>query len=147
MSSVLAAALEYAARGWYVLPLDPWTHQPASPNHDAHTCDGADPWCRRRHTGWERLATTDLTRIARIWERKTWDIAIACGPSGLLVIDTATDDHLSAENTILNLARAHAKFPPTWTVSAPRRRPAPVLHHQHSAAHDDRHPGTTRPHR
>jgi hypothetical protein len=102
-----------------VLPLDPWTHLPVAPRHDAGACDGSDPLCRRGHVGWERRATTDLMRVARIWERGTWDVGIACGPSGLLVVDTATGDPVGGEATILDLARAHTKLPATWTVSPP----------------------------
>jgi hypothetical protein len=119
MSAVRAAALEYAARGWYVLPLDPHSHLPVSPRHDAATCDRSDPWCKKRHLGWESRATTDLQRVEQIWQRGTWDVGIACGPSKLLVIDTETPHHLDAENTIIALARAHAALPPTWTVATP----------------------------
>lgn len=120
-TALLASALEYAARGWHVFPLIPGTKKPATPRHRADQCDGTDPRCRAGHTGWEQRATTDLARITRAWTGDTaWGIGIACGPSGLLVIDTDTDtDGDTGEAVILALASAHGSLPPTWTVSTP----------------------------
>ena len=39
------------------------------------------------HLGWEPRATVDPDRIRRAWSRVPYDIGIACGPSGLLVLD------------------------------------------------------------
>ncbi|XVV14425.1 bifunctional DNA primase/polymerase [Actinoplanes sp. CA-131856] len=90
-----AAALGHAARGWHVFPLRPdnrphgpdQAKRPAFPDHGADRCTGTDPRCRDGHTGWEPRATTDPARIGRAWARSPYNIGIACGPAGLVVID------------------------------------------------------------
>jgi hypothetical protein len=87
-----AAALHSAARwcagrGWWVFPLRPGDKRPAFPDHTAERCTGTDPRCRNSHQGWEPRATTDPGRIDRAWATTPYNIGIACGPSGLLVID------------------------------------------------------------
>ncbi len=67
----LPAALTAAGRGWHVFPVAPGSKAPAI-------------------EAWETSATTDEDRLTRWW---TWPgherhgVGIACGPSGLLVID------------------------------------------------------------
>jgi hypothetical protein len=39
---------------------------------------------------WQHLATTDRARIRRWWTRMPYDIGIACGPSGPVIIDLDT---------------------------------------------------------
>jgi hypothetical protein len=85
--SLLRAALDCAARGWPVFPLRPATKLPAFPDHDAAHCTGTDPHCQRGHTGWEQRATTDPGRIHRAWARRPYNVGIATGPAGLVVID------------------------------------------------------------
>lgn len=80
-------ALTAAARGWHVFPLRPNDKRPAFPNHQADACTGRDPRCRYGHTGWETRATTDPNRIRRGWSETPYGVGIACGPSGLVVID------------------------------------------------------------
>ena len=94
-SPMLAAALDYAARGWHVFPLRPGDKRPAFPAHADGACDrSGDPRCRAAgaHVTWEQRATTDPDRITRAWTTPTpgrypYGIGIACGPSGLVVID------------------------------------------------------------
>lgn len=62
------AALWFAARGWAVFPIAPNTKRPAVED-------------------WERNATTDPARIEATWARAAFNIGIACGPSGLYVVD------------------------------------------------------------
>ncbi|MFI5935766.1 bifunctional DNA primase/polymerase [Actinoplanes sp. NPDC051494] len=83
-------ALAAAARGWYVFPLRPDDKRPAFPDHPADACPGRDPRCRTGHTGWETRATTDPDRIRRGWATTAYGVGIACGPSGLVVIDLDT---------------------------------------------------------
>lgn len=65
----LPEALDAAARGWHVFPLQPNRKTPAVRN-------------------WEARATTDPDRIARCWAPGAqWNVGIACGPSRLVVID------------------------------------------------------------
>ena len=84
---LLAAALAAAARGWPVFPLRPNDKRPAFPDHTAARCTGRDPRCTAGHQGWEPRATTDPDRIRRAWSRAPFNVGIACGPAGLLVID------------------------------------------------------------
>lgn len=62
-------ALHLAARGWAVFPLRPGSKQPAI-------------------RGWQTRASTDPDRITRCWHGGAgFGIGIACGPSGLVVLD------------------------------------------------------------
>ncbi|SDH19493.1 bifunctional DNA primase/polymerase [Pseudonocardia oroxyli] len=75
MSEQLRAALRHAARGWRVFPLRAGDKRPAIKD-------------------WEARATTDPVRIRRAWIREPrLNVGIACGPSGLVVIDLDTSDH------------------------------------------------------
>jgi hypothetical protein len=65
---LLTAALDIAARGWPVFPLVPGGKAPAVKQ-------------------WERRATTDPNRIRRCWTAGTYNIGLATGPAGLVVID------------------------------------------------------------
>jgi hypothetical protein len=122
------AALLYASRGWHVIPLIPGSKQPAFPAHSAARCDRSDPWCRHGHTGWEQRATTSDARIHRGWSSRPYGIGIACGPSGLLVIDAdqpKPEDRPEAagtngEATLGQLEAEHrAQLPATYTVATP----------------------------
>src|SRR5262245_30999328 len=62
------AALRIAARGWPVFPLRPGSKLPAVRD-------------------WEHRATTDPEQIAAWWSRGPYNIGIACGPAGLVVLD------------------------------------------------------------
>ena len=65
----LEAALAAAARGWHVFPLRPRSKLPAVDR-------------------WEQRATCDVDRLRDYWERHPGaGYGIACGPSGLLVVD------------------------------------------------------------
>jgi hypothetical protein len=70
-TELMRAALCHAARGRRVFPLRPGDKRPAIGD-------------------WETRATTDPGRIRRAWAREPFGIGIACGPSGLVVVDLAT---------------------------------------------------------
>ncbi|MDT0388259.1 bifunctional DNA primase/polymerase [Streptomyces dubilierae] len=78
------AALTAAERGWHVFPLRPNTKQPAL--HGESACPRTGP-CTRGHRKWEQRATTDPDRIRAAWAHAPFNVGIATGPSGLLVVD------------------------------------------------------------
>ncbi|WP_406319143.1 bifunctional DNA primase/polymerase [Streptosporangium sp. NBC_01639] len=69
----LRYALAAAARGWHVFPVAIADKPPVKGFAD-----------------WESNATTDPDLIRRWWARAPYNIGIACGPSGLVVIDLDT---------------------------------------------------------
>jgi len=80
---VLAAAIAYAAAGWYVLPVRRGTKHPGS----------------RVGKGWHTQSSRDADQIAA-WFAGTDDgIALHVGRSGALVFDVDTPDNLTAELT------------------------------------------------
>ncbi|HEX5495242.1 MAG TPA: bifunctional DNA primase/polymerase [Mycobacteriales bacterium] len=66
--TLLAAALHAAECGWPVFPLRPDDKRPAVRD-------------------WESRATTDPDRITRCWSAGPYNVGVACGPSGLVVVD------------------------------------------------------------
>ncbi|MFC9291467.1 bifunctional DNA primase/polymerase [Streptomyces sp. NPDC057052] len=83
-SALLRAALDAAARGWYVFPLRPGTKRPAL--HGETACPGTGP-CASGHAKWEERATCDPDRIRATWSHGAYNVGIATGPSRLLVVD------------------------------------------------------------
>jgi hypothetical protein len=65
----MRSALALAARGWHVFPCAPGGKRPALRGN------------------WQDLATTSPDRVRAWWARAAYNIGIACGPSGLVVID------------------------------------------------------------
>ncbi|MEV7344790.1 bifunctional DNA primase/polymerase [Streptomyces sp. NPDC093544] len=82
--ALLAAALNATERGWHVFPLRPSSKQPAL--HGADRCRQTGD-CANGHLKWEQRASTDPERIRTCWETSTANVAIATGPSGLVVVD------------------------------------------------------------
>ncbi|WP_245704040.1 bifunctional DNA primase/polymerase, partial [Streptomyces lushanensis] len=83
-SSLLSATLAAAERGWHVFPLRPGDKRPAL--HGSTACPRTGD-CAAGHRKWEDRATTDPARIRRAWSVRPFNIGIATGPSGLLVVD------------------------------------------------------------
>ncbi len=83
-SALLTAALEAAARGWAVFPLRPGAKR-AALHHQTH-CPRTGP-CWDGHAKPEQRATTDPERIARCWANGPFNVGVATGPSGLVVVD------------------------------------------------------------
>jgi Bifunctional DNA primase/polymerase, N-terminal len=117
----LGSALAAADAGWHVFPCAPGSKRPAL------------------RENWQDLATTDGTRIRAWWARQPYNIGIACGPSGLVVIDldvALTDGPVSGADALERLCRAHGQRYPadTYTVDTPSggshlyftARPTPV---------------------
>jgi hypothetical protein len=67
-NQLMRAALDAAARGWHVFPLIAGSKRPAVKD-------------------WESRSTTDRRRIERCWSSGAYNVGVACGPSGLLVVD------------------------------------------------------------
>ena len=67
--TLLSSALSLAERGWHVFPCVPGGKRPAL------------------RGSWQDHATTEPARIRAWWSRAAYNIGIACGPSGLVVID------------------------------------------------------------
>ncbi|MFJ2476368.1 bifunctional DNA primase/polymerase [Streptomyces sp. NPDC087659] len=83
-TALLTAALNAAARGWPILPLRPGDKRPAL--HGEAACTGAGV-CAAGHVKWEQRATTDPDRIRAAWTTGAFNVGIATGPAGLVVID------------------------------------------------------------
>ncbi|MFJ8363072.1 bifunctional DNA primase/polymerase [Streptomyces sp. NPDC093984] len=83
-SALLRAALDAAERGWRVFPLRPGSKRPAL--HGEAACPRTGP-CEHGHRKWEQRATTDPDRIRATWSRAPYNVGIATGPSGLVVVD------------------------------------------------------------
>ncbi|GGM79863.1 hypothetical protein GCM10012275_58090 [Longimycelium tulufanense] len=85
------AALACAARGWPVFPIRPGAKKPPALHGDTtrRPCPRTGP-CRSGHQGWEQRATTDPDRIRRCWATAPYNIGLAAGPAGLVVVDLDT---------------------------------------------------------
>ncbi|MGW7262636.1 bifunctional DNA primase/polymerase [Streptomyces sp. NPDC054842] len=84
---LLTWALEAARREWHVIPLRPHDKRPAG--HADKYCPGTGR-CDNGHKTPEERATTDHDLLVAAWTRQPYNIGIATGPSGLLVIDLDT---------------------------------------------------------
>jgi hypothetical protein len=94
-SALLRAALDAAERGWHVFPLRPGDKRPAL--HGEAACRGTGE-CAGGHRKWEQRATTDPDRIRTAWWHTPYNVGIATGPSGLLVIDLDVPKHKSSSD-------------------------------------------------
>jgi hypothetical protein len=112
---LLRSALSLAERGWHVFPCVPGGKRPAL------------------RGSWQGHATTDSARIRVWWGRAAYNIGIACGPSGIVVIDLDvphdTEELSSAKggstvsggDVLANLCDQYGQpYPlPTYAVSTP----------------------------
>ncbi|HEX3515198.1 MAG TPA: bifunctional DNA primase/polymerase [Trebonia sp.] len=113
--ALLRSALAAAMLGWHVFPCAPGAKRPALRGN------------------WQDLATTSTDQIRDWWARAPYNIGIACGPSGLVVIDLdlphdadeeAADGALfplSGADILSGLARQHGERYPggTYIVDTP----------------------------
>ncbi|MFF5360814.1 bifunctional DNA primase/polymerase [Streptomyces scabiei] len=86
-AALLRAALDAAARGWPVIPLRPRSKVPAL--HGERRCPGTGD-CAGGHRTFEQRATLDPARIERCWSSGPFNVGIATGPAGLVVVDLDT---------------------------------------------------------
>lgn len=115
--TLLRSALDAVLRGWHVFPCAVGGKRPAL------------------HGNWQELATRSPDQVRDWWARAPYNIGIACGPSGLVVIDLDqphddTDDDpdddgalfpLSGADRLSRLAREHGERYPggTYVVDTP----------------------------
>ncbi|MFI6960768.1 bifunctional DNA primase/polymerase [Streptomyces sp. NPDC050255] len=134
-TTLLKAALRAAERGWHVFPLRPGDKRPAL--HGETACQGLGE-CAGGHRKWEDRATTDPDRIRRAWADHPFNIGIATGPSGLVVVDldmpkpkpnSSTDTPSGVTNFEALCERAGQAIPTTY-----RTRTASSGHHQYFTA-------------
>jgi hypothetical protein len=82
---LVTAAVAATERGWHVFPLRAGSKHPAL--HGAQRCTRQGD-CRDGHRTPEQRAIAVLAdRDRNLWRTKGWNVAIATGPSGLLVVD------------------------------------------------------------
>lgn len=120
---LLASALCAAERGWPIIPLHPGTKRPAG--HPERSCPGTGR-CADGHRTPEQRATTDPELIQAAWARTAYNVGIATGPSGLLVIDLdlckpgeeeGAPDGATSLQALCERAGEH--LPPTYQVRTP----------------------------
>ncbi|WP_412076713.1 bifunctional DNA primase/polymerase [Streptomyces xanthophaeus] len=122
-SALLHAALDAAERGWPVFPLRPGDKRPAG-HAEAH-CTGTGR-CADGHLKWEQRATTDRGAITRCWTHQPYNIGLATGPAGLVVVDLDTpkanrsqDTPGGADNFLALCERAGHAVPVTYRTRTP----------------------------
>jgi hypothetical protein len=92
--ALLRSALAAAMLGWHVFPCAVGEKRPALRGN------------------WQDLATTSPDQVRDWWARAPYNIGIACGPSGLVVIDldmphdTGEDDEQAADGALFPLSGA-----------------------------------------
>ncbi|WP_405912479.1 bifunctional DNA primase/polymerase [Streptomyces sp. NBC_00963] len=104
-TQLLTAALVAAERGWHVFPLRPGDKRPAL--HGEAVCPGLGD-CAGGHHKWEQRATTDPDRIRRAWSDRPFNIGLATGPSGLVVVDLDMPKPNSSTGTPSGVTTFHA---------------------------------------
>jgi hypothetical protein len=121
--TLLSAALDTAARGWPVIPLRPGRKYPAL--HGERACPRTGE-CSPGHRTWEQRATTDPDRIRGCWGAGAFNIGLATGPAGLVVVDLDTrkakDEKGAPDGATSFLAlceRAGAPVPTTRRIRTP----------------------------
>ncbi|MGW4217788.1 bifunctional DNA primase/polymerase [Streptomyces bacillaris] len=139
---LLTAALDAAEHRWHVFPLRPADKRPAL--HGEAVCPLIGD-CAGGHRKWEDRATIDPDRIRRAWAERPFNIGIATGPSGLLVVDldmpkrNSSTDTPSGVNTFGALCeRAGQPVPTTY-----RTRTASGGHHLYFTTPDGERLGNT----
>ncbi|MBA0054035.1 DNA primase [Streptomyces sp. AJS327] len=120
---LLTVALAAAERGWPIFPVRPGGKRPAG--HRADLCP-ATGRCANGHLTPEQRATTNPELIQAAWTAHPYNIGLATGPSGLLVVDLdtlkPTDEEGAPDGATAFLAlceRAGQPVPRTLRVRTP----------------------------
>lgn len=112
---MLRSAMALAARGWHVFPCVPGGKRPAL------------------RKNWQLVATADAEHVRSLWRRLPYNIGVACGPSGLVVVDLdvsrgavpagGAGERITGHGTdvLAALCRAHGEPYPaaTYSVATP----------------------------
>ncbi|MCX4765303.1 bifunctional DNA primase/polymerase [Streptomyces sp. NBC_01275] len=121
---LLAWALEASRRDWPVIPLRPMDKRPAG--HAEKYCPHTGR-CADGHKTPEERATTDKGLLTAAWTQQPYNVGIATGPSGLLVVDLDTLKPQEPKGTpdgVANFAalceRAGQTVPDTYRVRTAR---------------------------
>ncbi|WP_428953307.1 bifunctional DNA primase/polymerase [Streptomyces sp. cg35] len=121
--ALLAAALEPVSRGWHVFPLRPGDKRPAG--HAERLCPGTGR-CAGGHLKPEQRATLDRDLVVSAWTTQPYNIGVATGPSGLLVVDLdlpKSEEQEGAPDGATSLQalceRARQTLPSTYQVRTP----------------------------
>lgn len=103
-NDLLVAALAYAERGWTVFPLhSPGRQTLCDCGDEACTAPAKHPWIRNGF----KDASRDARQVAQWWRK--WpraNIGIACGASGLVVLDV--DPYHGGELALVELVKRHS---------------------------------------
>ncbi|NEC87884.1 bifunctional DNA primase/polymerase [Streptomyces sp. SID12501] len=122
-AALLRAALAAAEHGWPVHPLRPGAKPPAL--HGEAACPGTGE-CAAGHRKWEQRATLNPDVIRAAWALRPFNVGIATGPAGLVVVDldmpkpqdgADTPDGLTSFQALCE--RAGHAVPDTLTVRTP----------------------------
>lgn len=100
MTETLPTALDYANRGWRIVPIRPGEKRPALNN-------------------WQNIASNDPDQITEWFEGPYTDhgIGIATGPeSGIFVLDIDIAETKAGDETLADLEATHGRLPDTLTV-------------------------------
>ncbi|MFG2343980.1 bifunctional DNA primase/polymerase [Streptomyces phaeochromogenes] len=122
---LLAWATQAAQRGWHVIPLRPRDKRPAG--HAEKYCPAIGR-CADGHKTPEQRATIDVELLVAAWAQQPYNVGIATGPSGLMVVDLDTlkpEEPKGAPDGATSFAelfeRAGQEMPATYRVRTARR--------------------------
>jgi hypothetical protein len=81
------AAVEYARRGWHVIPLHGVSEDGRCTCSRGSACNG--PGKHPRSLRWQQAATANVEFVAGLWSRygEEANVGIVAGPSGLVIVD------------------------------------------------------------
>src|SRR5271157_4718108 len=110
-SELLRAALDYAKRGWHVVPL----HNPTARGCSCGHADCASPAKHPRTAHGLKDASHDPATIRQWWAQwKDANVGITTGPeSGIMVLDV---DGKKGEESLIELTQSEFILPDTYTV-------------------------------
>ncbi len=108
MNAMLAAALQYAAHGWYLFPIAAGGKKPAIAGGQGF-----------------KDATADPEQLSAWWQaHPVWNVGIACGESGLLIMDI--DPRHGGDESLLDLRQEHGD---SWMETATALTPSGGAHY------------------